>query len=140
MLSQVLLITQRAEEIVDEVATVSYFGSGGGLRTVRRAKGQPAAALLDEALASTGAVLGADLGVAGAESGLEAAPPPPPPPLPPPPSLEEVAAVWGGGGAPQGEASSWAPLVEAAGLRVERDESVRLIGGFELAEAFLWPQ
>ena len=70
---QVLLITQRAEEIVDEVATVSFFGSGGGLNTVRRPKGMAAASLLDLALGlNDGAMLR----------------------LPPPPTLEEVAAVW----------------------------------------------
>jgi hypothetical protein len=87
----VLLITQRAEEIVDEVATVSFFGAGGGLNTVRRPKGMAAASLLDLALGlNDGAMLR----------------------LPPPPTLEEVAAVWrapqarsrssGGGGGVEG--------------------------------------
>ena len=112
-----LLITQRAEEIVDEVATVSFFGSGGGLNTVRRPKGMAAASLLDLALGlNDGAMLR----------------------LPPPPTLEEVAAVWrapqvsgsgrrrsssGGSGGEGG-----ALLVEALGLRVQRGEHVLLEG------------
>jgi hypothetical protein len=141
----VLLITQRAEEIVDEVATVSFFGAGGGLNTVRRPKGMAAASLLDLALGlNDGAMLR----------------------LPPPPTLEEVAAVWrapqasgsgrssGGGGGVEGggveggsveggggegdggEASGGAGgggeggalLVEARGLRVQRGEYVLLKG------------
>jgi ABC-type molybdenum transport system ATPase subunit/photorepair protein PhrA len=134
----VLLITQRAEEIVDEVATVSFFGAGGGLNTVRRPKGMAAASLLDLALGlNDGAMLR----------------------LPPPPTLEEVAAVWrapqarsrssGGGGGVEGgggegggvEASGveggvgeggggegGALLVEARGLRVQRGEHVLLEG------------
>jgi ABC-type molybdenum transport system ATPase subunit/photorepair protein PhrA len=134
----VLLITQRAEEIVDEVATVSFFGAGGGLNTVRRPKGMAAASLLDQALGlNDGAMLR----------------------LPPPPTLEEVAAVWrapqarsrssGGGGGVEGgggegggvEASGveggvgeggggegGALLVEARGLRVQRGEHVLLEG------------
>ena len=134
---QVLLITQRAEEIVDEVATVSFFGSGGGLNTVRRPKGMAAASLLDLALGlNDGAMLR----------------------LPPPPTLEEVAAVWrapqasgsgrsrsssggsgvegsgvegggvegGGGEGSVGEGG--ALLVEALGLRVQRGEHVLLEG------------
>ena len=132
---QVLLITQRAEEIVDEVATVSFFGSGGGLNTVRRPKGMAAASLLDLAL--------------GLNDGAM---------LPPPPTLEEVAAVWrapqasgsgrsrsssggsgvegsgvegggvegGGGEGSVGEGG--ALLVEALGLRVQRGEHVLLEG------------
>lgn len=120
-----LLITQRAEEIVDEVATVSFFGAGGGLNTVRRPKGMAAASLLDLALGlNDGAMLR----------------------LPPPPTLEEVAAVWrapqasgsgrssGGGGGVEGGGveggggEGGALLVEARGLRVQRGEHVLLEG------------
>ena len=111
--TQVLLITHRAEEIVDEFTTVSFLrragseqasdrsasiglDSSGGLDTEDR-QGRQADRLLDSALGNEARVAPHNL-----------------------PSTGEVHALWGAGGA------AGTTLVEARGLRVSRGEAVLL--------------
>ena len=119
--TQVLLITQRAEELVDEIRTVSFVnprtvdGSRdtgaalGGLRTVARARGEPAAVLMTAALGANHDGSDAHACRAGAL-----------------PTAAEVAAALGDGSSADTPADT--PLVEARGLRVVRDEAVLLAG------------
>jgi molybdate transport system ATP-binding protein len=106
--TQVLLVTHRPEEIVDEITTVHTIGGegeGGAALTSSARAGRAAAELVDRAMLPPSGS-GEGTGLAG-------------------PSAEEVRRLWraaGGGGA---AASARTPiaLVEADGLRVHRDEA-----------------
>ena len=113
--TQVLMFTHRAEEIVDEIASVSFLGGGvggtpsgascrrEGLLYTEARDGRSADQLMRAAFEDRSEVRGA------ASRGLT-------------PTVGEVAALWGTP-EPQGVA-----LVEANGLRVCRDGSVLLHG------------
>ncbi|EOD07520.1 ABC transporter [Emiliania huxleyi CCMP1516] len=105
--TQVLLLTQRAEEVVPEVATMSAFDGEGRLATSAR-EGRSGAELLADALAPAARLPARAL-----------------------PSEAEVAALWRGG--PGEEASAAASrggpaLVEARSLQVRRGEHTILRG------------
>jgi molybdate transport system ATP-binding protein len=95
--TQVLMLTHRAEDIVDEIQTVSFFDGNHALTTLDRAK-QPAEALIAQALMSR-------------------------PALPPLPTTKQICDIWGAHPAP--EAVNGA-LVEAKGLQVSRGDQTIL--------------
>ena len=117
--TQVLLITQRAEEIVDEVSTVSMLSADPvrPLRTESR-DGRSGTHLLRSAL------LGGD-GNDDNDGGPLSLSEPDGSPLP---SADEIAAMWVSGRGVRSGTDAGTPLVEAENLSVHRNDAILLDG------------
>ena len=109
--TQVLLITHRAEEIVDEVSTVSYVGDGGD-------GGGGGSLITDERGGRTSEELMARaIGIDSTRLQQQR--------IPPLPSESEVQSLFAGSA---NAAADGALMVEAVKLRVQRDEATLLRG------------